>query len=106
MIGSDSCLFETKINVKDISGDKLNVRHFKAVYDFKDNEMLISAGKITGIEIEYFPQTKSNMIAHFLVMVTTPFRLFEFIGGPNFEELFDNYKSANILIGKELPYGM
>jgi hypothetical protein len=90
--------------VKDLTSERLNVKHFKSIYDFKDNELLISAGKITGIEIEYFPQTKGNNMAHFLIMVTTPFRLFEFIGGPNYEELFENYKKENILTGKELPY--
>lgn len=98
LIGSDSCLYEAKLQIKE------GCKHFKVVYDFKDNEFLVSVGSITGIEVEKFPQTKNNNMTHYLVMVATSFRLYEFIGGPNFEELFESYKGANILTYKELPY--
>ncbi len=67
------------------------------------SDLLVKVGPITGLRYEYFPKNKSNQSDCFLVFAISPFRCYEFIGGPTFEELFGVYKNRNILTYKELP---
>lgn len=46
---------------------------------------------ITGLKLERFPPTPSEG-NKFFIMATTPTRIFQFIGGPTFEQLFLNYE--------------
>eukprot|EP01112_Ceratiomyxa_fruticulosa_P020451 TRINITY_DN6960_c0_g1_i1.p1 TRINITY_DN6960_c0_g1~~TRINITY_DN6960_c0_g1_i1.p1 ORF type:complete len:978 (+),score=224.54 TRINITY_DN6960_c0_g1_i1:223-3156(+) len=46
---------------------------------------------ITGLRVERFPPSPSEPTKYF-VIATTPTRIYQFIGGPNFESLFSNYE--------------
>lgn len=75
------------------------------LFDFRDRiDTLVSTGPITGIEVEIYPKKDKNAQAVYLIIVITQFRIFQFIGGPSFQELFDTYKNGGILSYKELPY--
>lgn len=89
-------IFFSKIHASDFNSLTLHFSSLSQLFDLK-------TGPITGLHFEYFPRTRSNPDDHFLVIATSPFRYYEFIGGPTFERLFDSYHTKNILTYKELP---
>ncbi len=105
LIGTqDSCIYEARFDMS-----KEACRNFKQLFDLREKlDVLVQPGPITGLEVELFPKIKgsADMMNHFYVMVATPFRYFEFVGGPTFEELFYSYKNASGLVYKELPFTM
>lgn len=47
---------------------------------------------ITGLHFERFPHTETDPVK-FLIMATTPTRIYQFIGGPTFEAVFASYET-------------
>jgi hypothetical protein len=53
---------------------------------------------ISGLQVELFPSQSSDPGAtKYFVMAATPFRHYQFIGGPTFEAMFERYKSPAFL---------
>ncbi|KAL9645099.1 hypothetical protein ABK040_004590 [Willaertia magna] len=103
LIGTnDSKIYECKFE-NDINNPIKN--SLKLIFDFNECEMLVSSGPINGIFIEpnYFGKVKST-VNNYFILVITPFRMFEFIGGPTFQDVFQTYQSTpQLLTFKELP---
>jgi hypothetical protein len=68
--------------------------------DFKSIENFKSIGQITGIKVERY----ENKDDEYMILVATPFRIFQFVGGPNFEEIFEDYKLQKKFKSLEAQY--
>eukprot|EP00026_Physarum_polycephalum_P001709 Phypoly_transcript_01711.p1 GENE.Phypoly_transcript_01711~~Phypoly_transcript_01711.p1 ORF type:complete len:601 (+),score=99.91 Phypoly_transcript_01711:237-1805(+) len=73
----------TERRIVDVLGG--NQQTIKMLYNL--NERM----PITGLRVERFPPTPAES-NKFFIMATTPTRIFQFIGGPTFEQLFANYE--------------
>ncbi len=102
LIGTkDSSIYEIKI-------ENGVMKVFKMLYDFKTKSRMIDQmGPIQGINIEYFPKRTDLM----LILISTPIFCFEFIGGPEWEDVFRAYQGSDrefmnnsLLQFIELPY--
>lgn len=62
-------------------------RDFKQLYDLGEQHV------ITGLRVERFPPTGRGDVK-FMVMATTPTRIYQFIGGPTYEALFAAYATS------------
>jgi hypothetical protein len=82
LIGSSGgMIFETVIEAKDKLLVEGKERYFKPVYNMREENM-----PVTGLEFERFPPTPTDP-QKFLVLATTPTRIYQFIGGPTFENV-------------------
>lgn len=59
---------------------------FKLLYNVTDNMC------ITGLRFERFVTSSPSEPTKFFIMATTPTRIYQFIGGPTFENVFVNYE--------------
>jgi hypothetical protein len=66
------------------------VASFKKVYELPVHEELREKQAICGLQWEKFPPSPSDKADKYLVMLTTPTRLYQYVGGPTFEQLFDH----------------
>lgn len=90
LIGSSNGLiYEALIEERD--------KTFKKVYDLNSGNDK-GAGPICGLQIEVFPGAVND--EKFLVVAATPNRIYEFIGGPTFEQMFIRYDMHTF---QELP---
>ncbi len=62
-------------------------RDVKQLYDLGEQHA------ITGLRVERFPPTGRGDVK-FMVMATTPTRIYQFIGGPSYEALFTSYATS------------
>jgi hypothetical protein len=84
LIGSrDGRIFETVIDSKD-KFFETREKYFKPVYNLNE------AMPITGLRYERFPPSKAE--PKIFVLATTPTRIYQFIGGPTFEQMFILYE--------------
>eukprot|EP00762_Andalucia_godoyi_P001869 ANDGO_05992.mRNA.1 Vacuolar protein sorting-associated protein 18 homolog len=94
LIGGDNgCLYEARFDSKE------GVKSFRMVYDLKEK----SGGEqrpITGCAFEVFGGTQGS-IKQMFILVSTQSRLYEFVGGPSFDEVFQLYQGAPSFV--ELP---
>lgn len=79
LIGAGGSIYETSIQEKE--------KYLKQIYHFSEPDT------ITGIQFEYFPPVKISDAKKFFIMVTTRTRIYQFIGGPNFETVFREYEN-------------
>eukprot|EP01114_Cavostelium_apophysatum_P012613 TRINITY_DN2865_c0_g1_i3.p1 TRINITY_DN2865_c0_g1~~TRINITY_DN2865_c0_g1_i3.p1 ORF type:complete len:686 (+),score=202.00 TRINITY_DN2865_c0_g1_i3:113-2170(+) len=84
-------IFETLIEASEkafmerIVGGKEQI--FKPVYNMGDNS------PVTGLQFERFPTGPGEPIKYF-IMATSPTRIYQFIGGPTFEQVFAKYETT------------
>jgi vacuolar protein sorting-associated protein 18 len=50
----------------------------------------MDASRITSLEFERFPSSGINSPAKYFVILTTPTRLYQFVGGPTFESVLSS----------------
>lgn len=99
---NDSCIYEVRLE-----DGKEPVRHLKLLFDFRDRtDVLVQPGPITGLRMECFPRERGSkeQSTTYLVIASTPFSLFQFIGGPSLEDMFETYRKKNLLVFQELPF--
>jgi len=81
-----------KVFIERLVSNSAKDQNFKHLYTLGDHP-----SPITGLRFEAFPTESSK----YFVMAATPTRIYQFIGGPNFETLFQRYEqNAGFL---ELP---
>eukprot|EP01104_Vermistella_antarctica_P010093 TRINITY_DN2663_c0_g1_i4.p1 TRINITY_DN2663_c0_g1~~TRINITY_DN2663_c0_g1_i4.p1 ORF type:complete len:947 (-),score=277.56 TRINITY_DN2663_c0_g1_i4:38-2878(-) len=85
LLGADGGrIFETNLDAR-AGGEKF----WKPVFNM-NNDVIVC-----GLRFERFPVTPAEP-KKFFVTATTPTRMYQFIGGPDFEELFRAYQSTHI----------
>jgi hypothetical protein len=70
-----------------VVGQQHAQREYKQLYDLGEQHV------ITGLRVERFPPSARGE-TKFMVMATTPTRIYQFIGGPNYEALFAAYATS------------
>ncbi len=79
-------------------------KSFKKIFDLSGDDQASDKVPICGLEYEIFPSSDGGKEAsRMLVMVATPTRHYQFIGGPTFEALFQLYAGRTLPKFIELP---
>lgn len=96
LIGSsDGMIYEATFENKD------GLKAWRLAYSLTENSQ--DSMPIVGLEVEYIPRSQNNQTTRFYVIATTPCRLYQFVGGPNFAGLFSHYMGSPFF--QEIPGG-